>query len=56
MFSPLRRLGIYCRGMLFFHPAKITCEMLQGYAESLIRIYAQLKKEGASFGIFRDSA
>jgi len=56
VFSPLRRLGIYRREMLFFHPAKITCEVLQGYAESLICIYVRLKKTGAAFGIFRDSA
>ncbi len=56
VFSPLRRLGIYRREMLFCHPAKITPAMLRGYAESLICIYAQLKKEEVAFGIFRDSA
>lgn len=56
MFSLVLGLGIYCSEMLFSIPQRWACEMLQGYAESLICIYAQLNKPGAAFGIFRGSA
>ena len=56
VFSPLLGLGIYCPEVLFFHPATMASGMLQGYAGSLICIYARVKKTGAAFGIFRDSA
>jgi len=55
VFSPLLGLGLLPRGVVF-HPATMTSGMLQGYAESLICIYARSKKTGAAFGIFRDSA
>jgi hypothetical protein len=56
VFSPLLGPGIHRREIMVFHPATMASGMLQGYAESLICIYARLKKTGAAFGIFRDSA